>query len=196
MAHRPEGKPPRGFSLIEVLVSSVVFLVIFMGLATALQSILMVNHLATGTNECLDRYRLGMRLLKYGDAGIPGLAPAASASVLPDGHLVYDSHPTSGVDREWYLDQGRLMARALPAGTPVAVIGDTPLGQSGVRVTAPQNGAWATSATSASGSCLVRLSLRLFYDTNHNPALATHVCDGNESEMTMHTSIFLRNSDR
>ncbi len=189
------GGRPRGFSLIEVLVSSVVFLVIFMGLATGLQSILMVNHLATGTSECLDRYRLGMRVLRYGDGTIPGMAAAASATINANGRLAF-WNPATPNNWEWGLATGTLFARILPGGTPVVVIGDDPDSVAGVRVASPTTGRWVEATTSASGSCMVRLRLRLFYDINHHPSLGNHVCDGNEPEMTMQTAIFLRNSDK
>ncbi|RCK80070.1 MAG: hypothetical protein OZSIB_3574 [Candidatus Ozemobacter sibiricus] len=184
-------------SLIEILVAGIVFLVIFMGLATSLQSVVMVNHLATGINDCLDRSRLGLRLLKYGDATVPALAEAASARLDPaTGRLRFASTPTSGEDREVYLEQGRLLMRALPVGTPLVLMGDEPAARSGVRVVPPPNGGWAAVATSTNGACLVRLTLRVFYDANHAPDLATHVCDADEPEMTLTSSIFLRNSDR
>lgn len=187
-----------GFSLIEVLVSSVVFLVIFMGLATALQSMMMVNYSTGGLGDCFDQYRVGMRLLKFGDNNIGSLVRASAPFIDANGYLGYQN----GGNYLLWVQNGELRRGLSVANFSVIMGEDKPdpvvlapgvfLASPGVRLfpdTASSTPV-ATIVSAANGSRLVTFSFRLYKDLNGNM-----VPDADEPEVTLSPAVFLRNTD-
>mgnify|MGYP000906726351 CR=1 FL=1 len=60
-----------GLSLVEILVAMTAFAVIFTGLASTFQALMIANRVTIDLSDCLHHYKDGMHLLLEGDMGHP-----------------------------------------------------------------------------------------------------------------------------
>ena len=115
----------RGMTLIEVLVASVVFVVIFMGMASCLQSSIIMSQAGIGVSEIMRHYRDGMRLLLEGDNDPtssdpqPGLWEANQTwVVVGNGRVRYHAGDGLGEDYELQILNGQLRRQRVSVPVP------------------------------------------------------------------------------
>ena len=201
----------RGMTLIEVLVASVVFVVIFMGMASCLQSSIIMSQAGIGVSEIMRHYRDGMRLLLEGDNdpissdAQPGLWEAKRIwVVVGNGRVRY----RTGIvpDEKSYelrILNGQLRRQRVsgPVPGPVKIlIGDFPTAAPSQRVlVSPDTTSLSPLAILPGGSpsplpvgsAAVRFNLTLFNDLDNDQNVS-----GNEMVVSFTPVIYLRNSEQ
>jgi len=194
-------------TLIEVLVASVVFVVIFMGMASCLQSSIIMSQAGIGVSEIMRHYRDGMRLLLEGDNdpissdAQPGLWEAKKIwVVVGNGRVRYR---TGGKNYELRILNGQLRRRRVsgPPPRPVKIlIGDFPTAAPSQRVlVSPDTTSLSPLAILPGGSpspfpvgsAAVRFNLTLFNDLDNDQNVS-----GNEMVVSFTPVIYLRNSEQ
>jgi len=188
-----------GFTLIEVIIASIVFMIIFSGVAGILKSSLVMSGLSTGTADCIQHFYDGMRLLAEGDnapptqSPQPGLLQATRVQIQPNGRLRYwAGTPLTRYDV--WINNSQLVRRRFPyvAALPQKVLmGDT---NNKIRLfpdtDAANQVATINTGPSATSPCsLVRFSFQIHHDFNGDG-----VVNSEEMVTTFTTSIFIRNT--
>ena len=201
----------RGMTLIEVLVASVVFVVIFMGMASCLQSSIIMSQAGIGVSEIMRHYRDGMRLLLEGDndpiSSDPqrGLWEARQIwVVVGNGRVRYQAGDDPGESYELQILNGQLRRQRVsgPVPRPVKIlIGDFPTAAPSQRVlVSPDTTSLSPLAIILPGgspsplpvgSAAVRFNLTLFNDLDNDQNVS-----GNEMVVSFTPVIYLRNSEQ
>ncbi|MDD2997975.1 MAG: hypothetical protein PHV05_02865 [Candidatus Riflebacteria bacterium] len=110
----------KAFTLIEILMASLVFTIITIGIASTFQAALVAGRATTDMSACQRELREGLRLLRDGDASTlnqqPGLLEADLAQIAVTGRLQYSI--SNGA--QWYevwVAQGQLLRRQIYPST-------------------------------------------------------------------------------
>jgi len=199
-------------TLIEVLVASVVFVVIFMGMASCLQSSIIMSQAGIGVSEIMRHYRDGMRLLLEGDNdpissdAQPGLWEASQTwVVVGNGRVRYSIWTDQGEKKyELRILNGQLRRQRVsgPVPGPVKIlIGDFPTAAPSQRVlVSPDTTSLSPLAIILPGGspsplpvgrAAVRFNLTLFNDLDNDQNVS-----GNEMVVSFTPVIYLRNSEQ
>ena len=199
----------RGMTLIEVLVASVVFVVIFMGMASCLQSSIIMSQAGIGVSEIMRHYRDGMRLLLEGDNDPissdlqPGLWEASQTWVVVGNGRVRYHAGDENYEYELRILNGQLRRQRVsgPVPGPVKIlIGDFPTAAPSQRVlVSPDTTSLSPLAILPGGSpsplpvgsAAVRFNLTLFNDLDNDQNVS-----GNEMVVSFTPVIYLRNSEQ
>jgi len=190
-----------GFSLIEILMASITFLVILTGLATTFQAGITTNKAIQDLGDCQQALRDGIRLIAEGDGAAvsphPGLFEASQASIGTGGELEY----RVGSDR-WQVRifNGQILRQRITGGPPIQKIlaGEPlppPLETRKTRLmlspdTSAANPMAVLIVPDNAASAAVRLSL-----TMHRDRDADNLPSGDEMFLTVQPTIYLRNSE-
>ncbi len=206
-----------GFSLVEVMVASIAFVVIFTGLAGIFKSGVILSIASQGSADCSVNFRDGMKLLREGDTWVTGgplnspqrgILAANQAFITggapPNrGRLRYQ---TNGVWYEVWSENGTLLRSTLPAGVPRKIIMGDPTNhilvvpETYVPTRAPPNIDVATIVPFGTKT-LVRFNFQLLQDLDGNyldrpgPIPGSHQPTPEEYVTSYSSSIFLRNSE-
>ncbi|MBF0410098.1 MAG: hypothetical protein HQM10_22330 [Candidatus Riflebacteria bacterium] len=188
-----------GMTLIEIIVSSVLFLVIYMGMASLLRSSMFfdktVHSVATADNQ----FREGMRLLLEGDDCLTnpqtGLLRASRAWILANGNLQYRDGLTGRIFQVWIQNgclmrqEGALAAKMLmgdalysPLNAPRTMLSPYTTSAAVPMAVLPQGNGTVNS--------VVRFNFSIFQDYNGD-----QIPNDNEIEIRFTPSVFLRGSE-
>ncbi|OGK12734.1 MAG: hypothetical protein A2W80_18195 [Candidatus Riflebacteria bacterium GWC2_50_8] len=205
-----------GLSLVEILVAMTAFAVIFTGLASTFQALMIANRVTTDLSECLHHYKDGMRLLLDGDPTHPtephaGLMQADNVATAPQFVYSYTDefgaaqNPTidgalcywvDGVLYTVWCFRGQIL-RMREAATPRPLMGDLPenpprrrIMLSDTTTLAGPFGSFVTEELASSTRTLVRLAINLHGDTDNNAQP-----DVTEARLRMRPTVFLRNAE-
>lgn len=193
-------QPRAGFSLIEILMASITFLVILTGLATTFQAGITTNKAIQDLGDCQQALRDGIRLIAEGDGASTnphfGLFEASQARIGSNGELEYHARSfwwqirvlngqiirqrLSGPPIQKVLAGEPLPPLAETRKTRLMLSPDTSAANPMATLTVPNNAA----------SAAVRLSL-----TMHRDRDADNLPSGNEMFLTVRPTIYLRNSE-
>ncbi len=191
--------PSAGFSLIEILMASITFLVILTGLATTFRSGITTNKAIQDLGDCQQALRDGIRLIAEGDGAAvnphPGLFEASHASIGSGGELEYQ---VGGATWTIWIVNGQLRRQRISGGPPIqkALAGEPLPPLTETRKTrlmlSPDTTAANPLAVLANdtASIAVRLSL-----TMHRDRDADNLPSGDEMFLTLQPTIYLRNSE-
>lgn len=193
-----------GFSLIEILMASITFLVILTGLATTFKAGITTNKAIQDLGDCQQALRDGIRLIAEGDGAAvnphDGLYQADRASIVAGGQLEYRVGGAGGTNWRIWIQNGQLLRQRVGGGPPIQKIlageplppltetrktrlmlsPDTSAANPMAVLTVPNNAASAT----------VRFSLTIHRDRD-----ADNVPSGDEMSLTVLPTIYLRNSE-
>lgn len=190
-----------GFSLIEILMASITFLVILTGLATTFQAGITTNKAIQDLGDCQQALRDGVRLIAEGD-GAPvnphdGLYQADRASIVAGGRLEYR---VGGTRWQVWIQNGQLIRQRIGGGPAIQKIlaGEPvppPLETRKTRLMLSPDTTAATpmavlTVPNNAASAAVRLSL-----TMHRDRDADNLPSGDEMFLTAQPTIYLRNSE-
>lgn len=206
-----------GLSLVEILVAMTAFAVIFTGLASTFQALMIANRVTTDLSECLHHYKDGMRLLLDGDMTHPtdpheGLMKADNVATASQFVYSYtdefgaaQNDPIDGALCYWVDDvlytvwcfRGQLLRMRDPSTTARALMGNVPTSPPRNRImisdtttAAEPFGAFVTEELASSTKTLVRLAINLHGDTDSNAQP-----DVTEARLRMRPTVFLRNAE-
>ncbi len=183
-----------GLSLVEILVAMTAFAVIFTGLASTFQALMIANRVTIDLSDCLHHYKDGMRLLLEGDPANPdtphaGLYEATNVKTA-SGTLQYQAN---GFSYTVWAEDGQLLRECEPAtaAEPRVLMGESLESppRKRIMVSSFTYDFAADEAASATKS-LVRLSIFLHGETDDNKE-----ADVNEARLIMHPTVFLRNAE-
>lgn len=188
-----------GFSLIEIMMASITFLVILTGLATTFKAGITTNKAIQDLGDCQQSLRDGIRLIAEGDGATvdphPGLFEASHASIGAGGELEYQVGIATW---QIWIFNGQMLRQRISGGPPIQKIlaGEPlppPTETRKTRLmlspdTSPANQLAVLTNTAASTA--VRLSLTIHRDRD-----ADNLPSGDEMFLTVQPTIYLRNSE-
>ncbi len=192
---RPKSR--RGFSLIEILMASMTFLVILTGLATTFQAGITTNKAIQDLGDCQQALRDAVRLVAEGDASPAnphrGLFEASRASIVAGGRLEYRVGVT---DWRIWIQNGQLLRQRV-GGPPIQkILGGESLAMPPVSRlmlspdTSAANPIAVLTVPNNAASAAVRLTL-----TMHRDRDADNLPGAEEMSLTVRPTIYLRNSE-
>jgi hypothetical protein len=196
----------RGFTLMEVLVASVSFLVILTGLAAFLQASMLTSRTATEMNNCMLHYKSGVRALAYGDpagnhAGLtaasgawiwyffPGTCATAPGLTI----ATWASYEAENASYQIWLDNGQLFRNREGMATQT-LMGEAPPnpGSSTNRIVVfSRSEHWEVRPYNGAAKALLVFPVTLFQDTDRNNLIGEE-----ETTFSGVPKMFLRNSER
>lgn len=191
--------PSAGFSLIEILMASITFLVILTGLATTFKAGITTNKAIQDLGDCQQSLRDGIRLIAEGDGAAvnphPGLFEASHASIGSGGELEYQA---GGATWTIWIFNGQLRRQQMNvipsiqkvlAGEPLPSPAETRKTRLMLSPdTSPANP--LAILINDTASTAVRLSLTIHRDRD-----ADNLPSGDEMFLTLQPTIYLRNSE-
>lgn len=205
----------KGLSLVEILVAMTAFAVIFTGLASTFQALMIANRVTIDLSECMHHYKNGMRLLLEGDPTHPtdpheGLMQAenvATATIVHSYTDEFGAAQTATIDgalRYWvdsatytvWAFRGELLRMRDPS-TARPLMGTAPASPPGKRIMLSDTttvlnpfGSFVFEELASSTRTLVRLAINLHGDTDNNAQP-----DVTEARLRMCPTVFLRNAE-
>lgn len=187
-----------GFTLIEILMASITFLLILTGLATTFQASITTNKAIQDLGDSQQALRDGIRLIAEGDGSTvnphPGLFEADRASIVAGGRLEYR---VGGVNWRVWVQDGQLLRQRVGGGPPVQKV------LAGEPLTMPPTSRLMLSPDTTAGTPLAVLSVpnnaasaaARFTFTMHRDRDDDRLPGPEEMFLTVRPTIYLRNSE-
>ncbi|MBP7634556.1 type II secretion system protein [Candidatus Ozemobacteraceae bacterium] len=188
-----------GFSLIEIMMASITFLLILTGLATTFQAGITTNKAIQDLGDCQQALRDAVRLISEGDGATtdphPGLFEASHASIGAGGELEYR---VGAATWKIWVTNGQIRRERVNPGLPIQknLAGEPlpPLTEAcRTRLmfspdTSPANP--PAVIVNDTASIAVRLTLKAHRDRDGDNSPS-----GDEISLTLQPTIYLRNSE-
>lgn len=193
---------------MEVMIGSVVFVVIFTGLATFMQTSMLTSRTGTEVNSCILHYKTGIDILARGDftSGHSGVMQASAAYICPVLTLVTPPETATPPITTWleyhsnlatyqvWLNNGQLFRNRDGLDTKI-LMGENPPGAAEARsrivaTFSPSPPIWEVRPNSGAANALLVFPITVFQDINRDL-----LPNEEETSITFEPKFFLRNSE-